>query len=184
MKITLVNGVPTGSHWDKHRQSLSKLTEELSQNHTVDHFPIDKMKMAHCCGCWDCWTKTPGICRFQDDGVDYLKSLIKSDLLLFASPVSGGFLTSQTKKAMDRIIPDLLPYIEIHKGECHHKKRYSEKRSVGFILLDQSDIETQAREIIYEIIDRTALNMRPETLLKLNLKTDNIKEITNEINDI
>ena len=142
------------------------------------------MKMAHCQGCWDCWTKTPGICRLKDDGVDYLKSLINSDLLLFASPVSAGFLTSETKKAIDRFIPEALPFIEIRNDECHHKQRYSHKKSVGFILLDQGDIDGEAREIIYETIDRNSLNMQPEFLLKLNLTSDNIKEKCNEVNSI
>jgi hypothetical protein len=184
MNITIVDGVTKGAAWDKHRHSLSLLKEKLSRDHTVDYFPIAEMKMAHCQGCWDCWTKTPGICRLKDDGVEYLKSLIKSDILFFASPVSAGFLSSETKKALDRFIPEVLPYIKIYKGECHHIKRYPHSRSVGFILLDQDDIDPEAREIIYETIDRTALNMQPETLLKLNLKSDNIEEICNEINNI
>jgi len=184
MNITLVDGVKKGATWDKHRHSLSMLKEELSKNHSVDYFPIADMKMAHCQGCWDCWTKTPGICRLRDDGVDYLKSLIKSDLLLYASPVSAGFLSSETKKALDRFIPEALPFIEIYKDECHHKKRYAHTRSVGFVLLDQDDIDIEAREIIYETIERTRLNMQPESLLKLNLQSDNLKEISNEINNI
>jgi multimeric flavodoxin WrbA len=156
----------------------------LEKNHKVEYFPISEMKMAHCLGCWDCWTKTPGICRLKDDGVEYLKSVISADLVLYASPVSAGFLTSETKKALDRIIPELLPHIRINKGECHHKKRYDHARSVGFILLDQDDIEPEAREIINEIIDRIGLNMQPESLLKLNLKSDNIEDIYNEINNI
>lgn len=184
MNITLVDGVKSGRSWEGHRQSLLKLKEELSRNHSIDYFPVTEMKMAYCLGCWDCWTKTPGICRLKDDGVDYLQSLIKSDLVLYASPVSAGFITSETKKAIDRFIPDALPFIEIYKGECHHKKRYSHKRSVGFILLDQNDIDSEAREIIFDSVDRNSLNMHPESLLKLNLKSDNIREISNEINNI
>ena len=184
MEITLVDGVNKDSQWDKHRQSLSILKESLNRDHHVDYFPIAQMKMTHCQGCWDCWTKTPGICRLKDDGVDYLKSLIRSDLLLFVSPVSAGFLTSETKKALDRFIPEALPYIEIYKGECHHKKRYSHTRSVGFILLDQNDIDSEAREIIFDTIDRIGLNIQPESLLKYNLTSDNIEEIRNEINSL
>ena len=184
MKITLVSGVKKGRDWDRHRNSLTMLKEKLSRDNTVDYFPIANMKMAHCQGCWDCWTKTPGICRLKDDGVEYLKSIIKSDLLIFASPVSAGFLTSDTKKALDRFIPEVLPFIEIYKGECHHKKRYSHKKSVGYILLDQDDIDGEARKIIYETIDRNSLNMQPESLLKLNLRSDNTEEICNEINNI
>lgn len=184
MNITLVSGVKNGLAWDKHRHSLSVLKKELDQNNHVTFFSIADMKMAHCMGCWDCWTKTPGICRFKDDGVEYLKSVIKSDLLLFASPVSAGFLSSETKKALDRFIPEVLPHIKIYQGECHHKKRYSHKHFVGFILLDQNDIDPEAREIIYETIDRISLNMQPEALLKLNLNSDNLMEISNEINNI
>lgn len=184
MNITLVDGIGNGAHWENHRQSLSKLKEMISQDHNLDYFPIVKMKMAHCQGCWDCWTKTPGVCRLKDDGVEYLKSLIRSDLLLYASPVSAGFLTSETKKALDRFIPEALPFIEIYQKECHHKKRYPHKKAVGFILLDQDDIEDEAREIIYETIDRTGLNMQPKKLLKLNLRTENTKELYDEINSI
>lgn len=184
MKITLVNGVQKGAEWDKHRDSIALLYKELNEKHSVDYFPIADMKMAHCQGCWDCWTKTPGICRMKDDGVDYLKSLIHTDLLLFASPVTAGFLSSETKKALDRFIPEALPYIEIYEKECHHLPRYPHKKSIGFILLDQGDIDEEARDIIEESIDRNALNMRPETLLKLNLTESNAKEICHEINSI
>lgn len=184
MKITLVNGVPQGEAWDKHRQSVSDLHHKLQGNHTVEHFPIAEMKMTHCQGCWDCWTKTPGICRMKDDGVDYLKSLINTELLLFASPVRAGFLTAETKKALDRFIPEALPYIGIYEKECHHLARYTHKKNVGFMLIDHDDIDEEAREIINASFDRNALNMKPEKLLKLNLKEDNAKEIIHEINSL
>lgn len=184
MKITLVSGVQAGVEWENHRRSVELLRENLEENHTVDYFPVAEMKMAHCQGCWDCWTKTPGICRLQDDGVEYLKSLINTELLLFASPVTAGFFTSETKKALDRFIPEALPYIEIHKGECHHIPRYPHRKSLGFILLDQKDIEPEAREIIDGYIDRVTLNMRPEKLLKLNMTSENSKEICHEIDGI
>ncbi|MBB6479416.1 NAD(P)H-dependent oxidoreductase [Spirochaeta isovalerica] len=184
MRITLVNGIQKGPEWENHRQSLSGLYNEMKQNHSVDYFPIADMKMAHCQGCWDCWTKTPGICRLKDDGVDYLKSLINCDLLLFASPVTAGFLTSETKKALDRFIPEALPFIGIYDKECHHLPRYPHKKFVGFILLDQGDIEGKARELIEESIDRNALNMRPRKMLKLNLTNNNAKEIIREINSL
>jgi len=184
MTITLVSGVQKGSDWDRHRISLAQLHERLAQRHSVEFFPIAEMKMAHCLGCWDCWTKTPGICRLKDDGVGYLKSLINTDLLLFASPVTAGFFTSETKKALDRFIPEALPYIGIYEKECHHLPRYPHRKSIGFILLDQNDIEAEAREIIEESIDRNGLNMQPLKLLKLYLRDDNIEEICHEINSI
>lgn len=184
MKITLVNGIPQEEKWENHRKSLTQVHKELNKKHDVEYFPIAKMKMAHCQGCWDCWTKTPGICRFKDDGVEYLKSLIKTDLLLFASPVKAGFLTEETKKALDRFIPEALPYIGIYKKECHHLARYPHKKNVGFLLLDQNDIDEEAREIIFESVERNSLNMKPKKMLKLNLKYDNSQEVVNEINSL
>lgn len=184
MNITLVDGVKSGIAWEKHRHLIFLLKEELSKKNKIDYFPITEMNMAHCQGCWDCWTKTPGICRLKDDGVKYVKSLVKTDLVLFVSPVSAGFITSETKKALDRFIPEALPFIKIYHKECHHKKRYPHKKSVGFILLDQDDIDYEARKIIYETIDRTGLNMHAEKLFKLNLRSENTKEICDEINSI
>jgi hypothetical protein len=92
MRITLVDGVKNGPDWDEHRRSISKLKDSLSRNHMVDYFPIAEIQMAHCQGCWDCWTKTPGVCRLKDDGVDYLKSLIKSDLLLYVSHAKDEYV--------------------------------------------------------------------------------------------
>jgi multimeric flavodoxin WrbA len=184
MKITLVSGVQKGSTWDGHRSSLSLLHQKLQENHKVEFFPIAEMKMAHCQGCWDCWTKTPGVCRMKDDGVDYLKSLIHTDLLLYASPVVAGFFTSETKKALDRFIPEALPFIGVYNKECHHLPRYPHKKALGFILLDQNDIKTEARDILEESMDRTALNIRPTALLKMNLTNNNSEEILDEINGL
>ena len=34
----------------------------------VKSFALCEIKIAYCLGCFECWVKTPGICRFNDDG--------------------------------------------------------------------------------------------------------------------
>ena len=45
------------------------------------------------------------------------------------------------------MIPLLHPYIELVKGECHHKKRYSKYPKLALILDRDHDPETDDEDI-------------------------------------
>lgn len=183
MNITLVNGINNDPKWLDHDRELQSLSLELeSKGHQVDYFSIREMNLHYCQGCWDCWTKTPGICRMKDDGESYLKSISKSHLLLICSPVTAGFITTEAKKALDRFIPNALPYISIYKNECHHLERYPDiDRSLGLVLLDDGNISERSEELLYKNFDRIEKNMRSKRSLRFKLNRENREELIDEI---
>lgn len=183
MKVMLVNGIDDDSKWTSHEDTLKALIEELKEEGlTVESFVVRDMKLNYCQGCWDCWTKTPGICFIKDDGEEYLKALNESDCILFCSPVKAGFITTETKKALDRFIPNIMPYISIYKKECHHLQRYPKQdKKLGIVLIDDGNITTKTSKMIFNNFDRIQKNMRIEKSIRFNLTTDNRKELVNEI---
>ena len=68
---------------------------------------IRNQQLKYCMGCWDCWVKSPGICAIKDDMGDVLESFIKSDLVIFASPMLMGFPSSLMKKVNDIHYPPM-----------------------------------------------------------------------------
>ncbi|MGL1890644.1 MAG: NAD(P)H-dependent oxidoreductase [Spirochaetaceae bacterium] len=183
MNITMVNGNNYDPKWDLHEEEIIQIKGELQKKgHTVEYFPVQKMNLAYCQGCWDCWTKTPGVCRLKDDGEQYTKALSNSDVVLYISPVSAGFITTETKKALDRFIPNALPYITIYEEECHHLQRYPDNRAdIGIILFDDENLSSKSCNIIYKNFDRIQKNMRSKRVIKYRLTTTNSKELVNEI---
>ncbi len=180
MNITIINGSSKDGLKD-FQETITKLVDQLQGEHQVDVFTVADMKLYYCQGCWDCWTKTPGVCRIKDDGVLYLKSLAKADLLVVLSPVKAGFISKEAKKALDRFIPTALPHIGIYQGECHHFNRYPAERKRGIYLLDDGAIDEEAEDIIFENFSRIKMNFRTDTLLKGRLNTENYSEVVHEI---
>lgn len=183
MNVMLVNGSDGSSNWIHHEESLNLLAKDLiSRGYWVDNFVIRDMKMHYCQGCWDCWTKTPGICSLKDDGEEYLKALRNADYVLYCSPVKAGFITSNTKKALDRFIPNVLSHISIYDGECHHLERYPDKPKVlGAVLLDDGKITESSADLIFRNFDRIQKNMRSKKSIRFRLNRENREELLNEI---
>lgn len=183
MNITIINGTPDES-WAEYEDALLEAVEEISIEHNVDLFKERDMDIAFCCGCFSCWMKTPGVCIYKDDMIDILKSLAKTNLLLFVTPLITAFVSSNTKKIMDRMIPIVLPYIEVFNNESHHPKRYDNEAALGILILDDNKLDDKAIDITYNIIDRLSLNFHGSKVIKATASSDKIKEVLkNEISN-
>lgn len=167
-KITIISGVADDSY--------RELEQALGNMSNTKVFLARKMNINYCCGCWDCWVKTPGLCRHQDDMPEVLRSIINSDLFVFVSPVHMGFVSSLTKKISDKIIPLVHPYIGIFHGEMHHLKRYKRYPKLGLLLLDRGGQPQEVHDIITQAHKRMALNLK--TTLAFSIMSDgNPKEV-------
>jgi hypothetical protein len=157
MKITILNGDlnPTTNSFSR---KVEAYVEELRKSNRVDLFTLAQMDLHYCTGCWSCWWKTPGECAINDDAEIIFRSVINSDLVIFASPLIAGFPSSALKKIMDRLIVLLHPYIEIVNGECHHRKRYEKYPNLGLILEKEPDTDDEDIKLVKDIFDRLAIN--------------------------
>lgn len=157
MTITILNGYQ-GLQSGEFIQKLDNISNELAKNHNVNHFKLHKMNLHYCTGCWSCWWKTPGECAIKDDAEQIFRSVIMSDIVIFASPLVAGFTSSTLKKITDRLIVLLHPYIELINGECHHRKRYPNYPDIALIIDKEPDTDSEDISIVNEIYDRFSLN--------------------------
>jgi multimeric flavodoxin WrbA len=120
-------------------------------------FPQDK-SIAPCQGCFGCWIKTPGICVIDDDGRDIVQLAVQSDMIVFLTPVTFGGYSSELKKAVDRMIPIVLPFFMKINGEIHHKPRYARSPLlIGVGVLSNQDEESE--QIFKTLVARNAINL-------------------------
>lgn len=179
MKITILDGDmnPKSNDFSIY---LEKLTEEFAENHKVDTFPLHKMDLKYCTGCWSCWWQTPGRCTLKDQGEDIFRSVINSDFIIFASPLKAGFTSSALKKITDRLIVLLHPYIKFVNKECHHKKRYDKYPDFGLVLQKEADTDEEDMKIINDIYDRFGLNFHSQKKFIKYIDIDKTEDVIYE----
>jgi multimeric flavodoxin WrbA len=180
MNLTIINGIPD-DNYEKYELALEKVKDELSKKHNVDLFTVRNMNISYCCGCFSCWVKTPGLCVFDDDMNLILKSMASTDYIIYFSPLTAGFVTSYTKKVMDRFIPNALPYIKIYDGECHHPQRYNNKQRLGLVILEDGNLDNEAIELTSKIFERFSINMHAPKFFKAIVNADSMGVILDEI---
>ena len=185
MKIAILNGNPNPENqkFDDYLDSLMKAL--ASSDNTVAYFKLREMKIRPCRGCFACWLKTPGQCIIKDDSRDICREYINADFVLFASPLIVGFPSAILKHAMDRLIPLLLPYIElVENRECHHVKRYDrEYPSMGLIIEKEEDTDSEDVEIVRDIFSRAALDLKSSCLFVKSTDVP-VQEVFDAINRI
>ena len=160
MKITILNGNSDAENgaFDDYLGHLS--TELGSEGHAVTLLELREMEIKHCTGCFGCWVKTPGECVVTDESPTVLRAIIKSDFVLWASPVSMGFYSALLKKMTDKVLPLIHPYMMLVEGELHHIARY-DKYLLGGLLLEKSgDTDDQDIALISATHGRTMLNFK------------------------
>ncbi len=159
MNVTLLNGAPI--------QPRSPLFDALRGNllagfgergwKTAVH-DLSDMAIRPCRGCFACWVRTPGRCIIRDDGDRVMADLANAEVVALLTPVTFGGYGYELKKAMDRAIPILLPFMEVRGGEIHHPLRYGVRRrllAVGVLPGPDPDAE----RVFRFLAGRNALNM-------------------------
>lgn len=127
MKILVINGSPRGA--DSNTDVLVKafLEGACETGAESEIVYLKDKKIAHCNGCFACWTKTPGICVHHDDMTDLLVKMTEADVIVYATPLYIYTFTGMMKDFLDRSIPLAMPFIEEKDGLCNHPRRNQEK---------------------------------------------------------
>ena len=135
-----------------------RVAQELtSKGWDVSAQVLHELDIAPCTGCFSCWTSSPGECIIDDEGRTVARGLAQADLWVYITPVTFGGYSSVLKRALDRLIPDLLPFFRKYDGESHHPSRYGKEWDIlVFGLLPKMDAE--AEEAFRELVHRNALN--------------------------
>lgn len=141
---------------------LTEASQTLKEALKAKHYEVEEKKLKDieikpCMGCYACWIKTPGKCIIDDYGRELISEMINSQLIVYLTPVVYGGYSPELKKALDRVIPLMLPFFEKIKGEVHHPQRYDSYPDV--LVLGITDHENHEEEVIFnELIGRNALN--------------------------
>ena len=122
-------------------------------------YSMRDIPLAHCQGCFECWTTTPGLCKTDGDaGREIAAAVIKSDLMVILTPVTFGGYSSEIKKAMDRVICVVLPFFRRVDGEVHHSRRYRKYPALAAIGVLGAPDEEEER-IFRTLVERNARNL-------------------------
>lgn len=134
MKLLAINGSPKKkrSNTDRMLNPFIKGAEEVGA--TVDLVYLQGMKIGPCIGCLNCWSKTPGKCVQKDDMEDLINRYNQADVVVFATPLYFCGMSAQLKTMIDRLIPTVLPFIEIKNNQCTHAHREG-ARSASMMLI-------------------------------------------------
>ena len=157
MKATILNGALSGDSFvDVVGAALQNTLQ--AEDWAVTPWTLREEKIAYCLGCFECWTKTPGLCRIDDAGREIARSVIQSDLAIYLTPVTFGGYSSELKKAVDRIICLISPFFKRINGEVHHNTRYD--RYPGLLGVGVLPAPNPAQEqIFHTLIGRNATNL-------------------------
>ena len=157
MKATILNGALPGDDFvDAVGGALQAHLQAAGW--AVTPWTLRDEKIAYCLGCFECWTKTPGLCRIDDAGRDVAASMIGSDLTIYLTPITFGGYSSALKKAVDRAICLVSPFFTHIDGEVHHHARYDRYPAlvgVGVLPAPHPDQE----QIFRTLIGRNAINL-------------------------
>jgi multimeric flavodoxin WrbA len=81
-----------------------------------------RMNIAHCEADIDCWVKTGGRCRHDDDMPQIALKYVVADIVVFAGPVYVDGMTSHMKKMFERFLCYSPPFVEYVGRRSYHPK--------------------------------------------------------------
>ena len=161
MKALILNG----SH--KNQSQLSAEQEVLEQElgkkgWTTESILLHEYNIKSCIGCFRCWHTTPGICTGVkgDQANEITEKVIKSDLVVFLTPLTFGGYSSELKRIIERFLGLLQPGTTIVEGEVHHLKRYERYPSV-LALATTNALDREGEQLFIKLGDRHSLNFYP-----------------------
>ena len=183
MKAVILNGFGKD---DKAQEGICNIivNELTGIEWEVDSFILRDLKITNCQGCFECWVKTPGVCKFNDDGGEIARQFIQCDLSILFTPVTFGGYSAELKKALDRIICLVLPFFKKINGEIHHKLRYDRYPNLMVVgVLSQADEESE--KIFKTLVKRNAINFNPPAHIGgVVLSNQGVEEIRKEIKSL
>jgi multimeric flavodoxin WrbA/putative sterol carrier protein len=97
----------------------------------VEVVNLKNKKINYCIGCYNCWTKTPGICVHKDDMTSELfPKFLESDIVVMASPLFHFQLNAQMKTFIERTLPVLQPFLVRDNDRTSHPLRHRHPKTI------------------------------------------------------
>ncbi len=138
MKILAINGSPRGAKGNTERILQPFLTGAREAGAETEVVYLKGKKIEHCLGCFSCWAKTPGVCVHKDDMPELLEKLRTVDMVIFATPLYIYTVSGLMKDFMDRMIPNIRPYMVQRGHHFTHPSRYPKTNHQQFVLISNA----------------------------------------------
>ncbi|MEN6348652.1 MAG: flavodoxin family protein [Syntrophomonas sp.] len=141
-------------------QSLNKLVAEFlySKGLEIEMMHIGRDDLAFCRGCFGCWIKKPGECVFNDMMDQINRNFMNSDVVIYLSPVVFGQFSANIKNALDRWLPNMLPFFETRPdGSTMHPSRYDASPRLIFIGYGD-ELSEEDRQLFIDITQKHRRN--------------------------
>ena len=138
-KVVVFDGGPRSEKLSKTTFMVNNFCKGLQDaGADVEYVKLKNMKINPCSDCYQCWTQTPGECIYKDDMTELRKKLREADLVIYSSPLYIFNVTGIMKNFLDRLLPNMKPYMLIKNGQTQHPHRYEEDNEQGFVVFSAS----------------------------------------------
>jgi len=134
-KIFVVNASPRTHRYSKSLMMANKfIAGAKSAGAKVEMVTLKDKTINYCTCCYTCWTKTPGVCVFKDDMPELIEKVREADLVVYVTPLYVFSVSAQLKVFIDRMLPNMQPYMTRTDGLTHHPNRFKEDKSKGLVV--------------------------------------------------
>lgn len=134
MKVFALNSSPRPEGQSKTDLLLRHLLDGMrAAGAYVESINLRDKEVKYCLGCYTCWTRTPGGCVHWDDMTrELLPKWLQADLAVYATPLYHYSVNASLKAFIERTLPTVEPFFEIHDGRMVHPVRF---RNPGIVVL-------------------------------------------------
>lgn len=174
MKILLLDGFPAGE------SPIKRLLAEALSGHQVEQIELAQADIPWCRGCFHCWLITPGECVIGGAGNELARKYINSDLVILLTPVIFGSYSSELKKTLDRMIPNMSGLLIRRGGDTRHVRRYRRHPSL-LVLGWQDEEDVRQQEIFLDLAYRNKLNLMPPSFASGVICGENEEKISRRL---
>ena len=139
--------------------SLLSQVKDILKHFDIEERKIGRGDLAFCRGCFGCWVKKPGECVIGDDIANINRTAMNSDVVVYLCPVVFGQFSANMKYAIDRWLPNMLPFFEVRKdGSTMHPRRY-ESYPKQIIIGYADHLSTEDAQLFIDITQKHRRNM-------------------------
>ena len=135
------------------------ISENLFSSLSDEYVVYDaNLASARCIGCFECWLKKPGVCRFPDRLENVGAYILSSKKVIIISTMLYGGVSIPIKKILDRTIPGITPFFKKRFGKLHHYRRYNTYTKITAYYYNTKDISKEEKLQGKEYIEAMGIN--------------------------
>lgn len=152
--------INAAEHFDSATQiTASRVEALLNANHQyVRSFHLGGFDIGPCVGCFDCWVRSPGLCRIPDEAQEIVHAVANAGHVIWITEVSFGGFSARLKRIIDRHIPLILPFFRVHQDLTHHQQRYPWLPPVTVFGFDHAP-DAKRERLFRDHVESTCLNL-------------------------